>query len=124
MCSIDVRPFLQSSFNNSPPNAAWPHEPGKFVGPCIAFFQWVDEGEDKFWVKTMKDALEAVRRVAIEEGVTRDDAPVYLNVTLEDTPVEHIYRGNLQKLREVRARYDPDNFWSLTGGFRIPLPGN
>lgn len=72
----------------------------------------------------MTDALNAIRQVAESEGVTTNDTPVYLNTTLEITPVEHIYRGNLEHLGRVRAKYDPDDVMSLTGGFKISMPAN
>lgn len=70
----------------------------------------------------MKNTLDALRKVAESEKVTSDDAPVYLNTTLEDTPVEKIYQKNLEHLKLMRERYDPNGIMSLTGGFKIPLP--
>lgn len=121
-CLIDVWPFLPSIFDNSPKGAAWPHEAGDVFGPCLASFRWMDATEDEFWLKTMQDALDGIYEVAKAEGVTRDDAPVYLNTSLETTPVDKIYRGNLEHLEAIRAKYDPDDVMSLTGGFNISLP--
>ena len=115
-------PFLPGIFDKSPEGAAWPHAPGKVFGPCLTYFLWEDEKEDGFWIERMKSALEEIRKVALEEGVTTNDAAIYMNTALEDTPVEHIYQGNLEHVREVRKKYDPDDFMSMTGGFRIPLP--
>ena len=72
----------------------------------------------------MTNTLNAIRQVAESEGVTTNDAPVYLNTTLEITPVEHIYRGSLERLERVRAKYDPDDVVSLTGGFKVSMPAN
>lgn len=72
----------------------------------------------------MTDALNAIRQVAESEGVTTHEAPVYLNTTLEFTPVGCIYQGNLEHLKGIRVKYDPDDVMSLTGGFKISLPVN
>lgn len=121
-CFIKVWPFLSSIFDKSPDHAAWPHKKGEVYGPCWAYFQWTDEREDRFWLEKMRNTLEALRKVAESEKVTSDDAPVYLNTTLEDTPVEKIYQKNLEHLKLMRGRYDPKGIMSLTGGFKIPLP--
>jgi hypothetical protein len=89
----------------------------KAFGPCAAHFLWEDQKTDGLWIKTVKGAseeirkvvLEEIRKVALEEEATTNDAPIYSNFTLEDTPVEHIYRENLQRLREVRKNCNPDD---------------
>ena len=123
-CLTEVWPFLPTIFDHGLPGAAWPHEPGKVFGPCLASFRWTDEEKDGFWLQKMTDALNAIRQVAESEEVTTNDAPIYLNTTLEFTPVENIYRGNLEHLKGIRAKYDPDDIMSLTGGFKISLPAN
>lgn len=115
-------PFLPSIFDNSPKGAAWPHKEGDVFGPCLASFRWTDAKEDQFWLDTIQDALDEIYKVAKAEGVTRGDAPVYLNTSLETTSVEQIYQGNLEHLEAIRAKYDPDDVMSLTGGFKISLP--
>lgn len=70
----------------------------------------------------MKSVLKTLRDVALREGCTTEDAPVYSNCALEDTSVEQIYRGNLKKLIKVRQKYDPEDIMGQAGGFKIPLP--
>lgn len=69
----------------------------------------------------MQTALDNIRRVAVEDGCASDDLPYYLNTSLETVPVEWIYKENLEALGRVRAKYDPENVFGNTGGFRIPL---
>jgi hypothetical protein len=89
----------------------------------LAYYQWKDAKDDKYWVDEMKRALTEIRKVALEEGCTTRNAPVYGNTSLEDTPVKDIYRGNLKNLSAIRAMYDPNNVMGNAGGFRIPLSG-
>jgi len=44
---------------------------------------------------------------------------VYRNYALPDTPVEHIYAWNLPRLKEIRARVDPDDIMLRAGGYKI-----
>ena len=119
---VDIWPFLPTAFDNSTPSA-WPHEKGKVVGPLLAYFLWDYEEEDDFWVETMKQVLENLRKVALQEGCTTNDTPVYSNCALREyTTVEQVYRGNLGKLVDLRRKYDPEHVMNLTGGFKIEVP--
>ena len=73
--------------------------------------------------RRIKDALAAIYAVALEEGCTSPDLPIYSNTTLADTPLTDIYHDNLQVLSQIRQIYDPDNVMGRSGGFIIPLPG-
>jgi hypothetical protein len=121
---IEVWPFHPSIFDLSQPDAAWPHKPGDPYSPLIASFRWERPADDEFWLKEMNRSLDAILAVAVREGCARTDMPRYSNTSLETVPVGMIYGGNaqLEKLGKVRARYDPDDVMSRTGGFKIPLP--
>lgn len=123
MVSIGVWPFLPGIFEKSPSKAAWPHR-GKAFYPVVAEYMWAkNTGSSGFWIKEIKDALAAIYAVALEEGCTSPDLPIYSNTTLADTPLTDIYHDNLQVLSQIRQIYDPDNVMGRSGGFIIPLPG-
>ena len=54
------------------------------------------------------------------EGYTEiKSSPLYPNYATWDAPLERIYGPNLEKLREVKRRVDPDDVMGLAGGFKI-----
>ncbi|KIY62385.1 hypothetical protein CYLTODRAFT_361562, partial [Cylindrobasidium torrendii FP15055 ss-10] len=53
------------------------------------------------------------------DGQDLSNAPLYPNYAIFDTPLEKIYGVNLEKLKEVKARVDPENVMGLAGGFKI-----
>ncbi|KAG8905914.1 hypothetical protein FRB99_007994 [Tulasnella sp. 403] len=120
---VDIWPFLQTAYDSSPPGwTAWPHKKGKVFGPLLAYFLWDKAEDDDFWVKKMERILKNLRTVALREGCTTNDAPVYSNCALaENTTVEDVYKGNLERLKKLRRKYDPDDVMRGAGGFRIPL---
>lgn len=120
---MDIWPFLPTIFDNSPPEAAWPHKKGEVYGPIVTYFLWENEKDDDHWLGVLTETLERLRQVALKEGVTKDDVPYYWNTSLEPEyiTVEQIYRGNLDRLKKLRAKYDPNDVMGLTGGFRIPI---
>jgi len=124
MIAAGIWPFRAKMFENSA-GGAWPHERQKPNGPFHFYFYWEGEQNDEKWIGQLKTALKNVREKAIEEGCAAEDAPVYLNTALAEddyATVENIYRGNLDKLRGLRRKYDPSGVMDRTGGFRIPFP--
>ena len=81
--------------------------------------RWKDRKEDDFWLDVLRKMTREVQEIALQEGCTTVDAPVYYNLALEGTPVEDIYRENLQQLRELRKAVDPERVMDKTGGFRL-----
>ena len=76
----------------------------------------------------MDDTLDAIRTVAMANGCTIPDAPVYLNTSLLDTPpnpkvktsVQDVYLKNYKILRRLRRKFDPDDVMQRAGGWVIP----
>nr|AGK29878.1 FAD-binding protein [Volvariella volvacea] len=116
----NIWPLSPTMFENSPPSA-WPHGPDTAFFPLPIRCLWQGKEDDKYWLDTLAAVTEKVRRYAIEQGCTTDGAPVYYNLALDGTDVSLIYRENLPRLVDIRARYDRLGVMNRTGGFRIPL---
>ena len=67
----------------------------------------------------VRSILDKIRDVAIADGQNVSHAAKYVNYALFGTPLEDIYGGNLERLREIRAAIDVDNVMGLTGGWRF-----
>jgi hypothetical protein len=64
-----------------------------------------------------KTATRRIRKAAVDDGV--DIGASYPNYAISDTPLEEMYGTNIQKLREIKVRVDPDNVMGLAGGFKF-----
>lgn len=118
--SFEIWPFHKDSFNGiTLKDSAWPHEEGKVCGPLIGIFEWSGEENDYFWLTEIKKALEMLNEVALEEGCTTNDLPIYLNITLENTSIKEIYGDNYDELKVIRNSYDPKNVMGQAAGFII-----
>lgn len=121
---IDIWPFTNTMFNSSTPSA-WPHTKGSQNGPILAYFLWEGSDNDYFWINLMENALAAIKeKVSKARGPNAKPLPVYSNTTLESTTVEEIYGENLDKLKQLRKKFDPELIMDLagSGGFKIPHP--
>lgn len=108
--SFEIWPFHKDSFNGiKREDAAWPHEAGKVSGPLVGWFEWTGRENDAFWLAEITKSLEKIHDVALVDGCTTDSLPMYLNITLESTSAEDIYRDNYEDLKRLRRTYDPNN---------------
>ena len=95
MVVTEIWPFLPTMFDQSV-DSAWPHRRGEPNGPLVVYFMWEGSKNDGVWVDQMKEALACVRQVALEEGCTTNNVPVYCNTTLDViTTPKQIYRDHL-----------------------------
>lgn len=122
--SFDIWPFHKKAFDGvRREDSAWPHEEGKVFGPLVGWFDWSGKDNDKYWLKKIANSLEALRKVALQENCTTEDLPMYLNITLEDTPVKDIYRDHYEALKPLRLECDRNNVMGLAAGFVINPSG-
>jgi Berberine and berberine like len=118
--SFEIWPFHKDSFNGiTIKDSAWPHEEKNVFGPLIGWFEWSGAENDDFWLAEIKKALEKLHDVALEEGCTTNDLPIYLNITLESTSAQEIYGVNYDELKDIRSKYDPTNVMGQAAGFII-----
>ncbi|EEB93096.1 hypothetical protein MPER_08297 [Moniliophthora perniciosa FA553] len=92
---------------------------GRFLCPSVMEFHYVDEADDEFFIDALFRAQQAIQARAIEEGQSFPDDVLYNNYAPADTPLELLYGDNLERLREIKRRVDPENIMSLAGGFKI-----
>jgi hypothetical protein len=118
---MDVWPFGPKIFNRSK-DAAWPHPQGNSYGPCLAYYRWNNQKDDVAWLNEMTRALQAIWNAAVLEGCTDSNVPFYSNTSLNTVNPTEIYKGNYERLRIIRSKYDPNDVMSNAAGFRIPLP--
>lgn len=68
----------------------------------------------------MRQSIETLKQVAIEEGIYRDTFTAYPNYAISGTTAEELYGAkNAARLRAIRDQIDPDRVMDLAGGFSI-----
>ena len=67
----------------------------------------------------MRSFSASVREKAIKLGVSKTTDAHYPNYAHADTDVALIYGENLGRMREIAARYDPEQVMTLTDGFIV-----
>ena len=68
---------------------------------------------------TLRSIAGAIRAAALADGQNVSHAAKYPNYALFGTPLEDMYGGNVERLREIRAAVDPEDVMGLTGGWKF-----
>jgi FAD/FMN-containing dehydrogenase len=67
----------------------------------------------------MHRSVASILAAGIKDGQDLTNAAPYVNYALFGTPLERIYGGQLERLREIKRKYDPENIMALTGGWKL-----
>lgn len=87
--------------------------------PINLVVAWSDPSADEKMYQAMVQSAEYLRVKAIEEGQDVANVALYPNVAVYGTPLEDMYGSNLERLRKIRAVYDPTRVMDLAGGWKF-----
>ncbi|KAK7050807.1 hypothetical protein VNI00_004918 [Paramarasmius palmivorus] len=117
MLGVISEPFAQPNAHST--DSAYPNPPGRFVCPTGVEGYWPDSADDDFFFNAISEAKQAIQARAIAEEQSFADDIIYNNYAPADTPLELLYGDNLERLREIKRRVDPQNVMGLAGGFKF-----
>ncbi|KAH9830759.1 FAD dependent oxidoreductase [Rhodofomes roseus] len=116
--SYDVEPILPSVFSHGT-DSAWPPSRENGILPLNIYYAWASPDNDTLINQIMVQSAEYLTQIAVAEGQDIAQTSLYPNYAIYNTTMERIYAGNLPRLREVKAKYDPFNVMSLSGGWKF-----
>ncbi|CAL1714340.1 unnamed protein product [Somion occarium] len=118
--SFDVEPFLPSLFSHAEESsAAYPPTRARALLPTNIYFAWLLSASDDLMIESARKSAQQLTQVALSEGQDISDAPMYGNYAIYDTPLERIFGDNLDRLKAIKAQYDPNNVMGLAGGWKL-----
>jgi hypothetical protein len=89
------------------------------VLPSSLYFGWSDKSLDEYIYEEMSELSASLIEAGIKDGQDLEDAAHYPNYALHGTPLEQMYGDNVERLYNIRRRYDPFRVMDLTGGFKL-----
>jgi len=116
--SYDVEPFLSSYLSHGSPSA-WPPSRSTALLPINLYYAWALPENDTAIYEAMIQSVEHLTRVAIAGGQDVAAAPLYPNYVVDGVPVERMYEENLERLKAIKAVYDPAGVMRLAGGWNF-----
>ncbi|TFY66023.1 hypothetical protein EVG20_g5066 [Dentipellis fragilis] len=110
--------FLPSMFSHGS-SSAYPPDRSITIEPINLLFGWTDPTATGRMHDAMVQSANQMKAVAVADGQDVANAAIYSNYALGDVPLEAVYGGNVERLHELKKRYDPDNVMGLAGGFKF-----
>ncbi|KAJ7756645.1 FAD dependent oxidoreductase [Mycena metata] len=117
--SYNVEPFFPNIYTHNKVPTAFPFARSPPTIPLNLQFTWTSPSSDDIAHAAMRASADHLTQVAVQSGQPVAQAPLYPNYALFDTPLERLYGSNLQRLRAIKARVDPNNVMGLAGGWRF-----
>ncbi|TFK34307.1 FAD-binding domain-containing protein [Crucibulum laeve] len=115
-----IEPFHPEIYSHNTTATAFPSDRSVPFYPYVIWFSWTDESQDEYFYAAAKESANRILEVAEAEGQHGvADLPLYSNPALFDTPLERIYGTHVPRLREIKAKVDPENVMGLAGGFKF-----
>jgi hypothetical protein len=111
-------PFESDILTHGGPSA-YPPDRSLAVLPSPMLYAWTDEGADTHMADAMRRSAAYLVDVGIQDGQDLKNAAPYVNYALFGTPLEKLYGGHLERLREIRMKYDPEDVMGLAGGWKF-----
>ena len=100
--------------------SAYPPDRTYGYTPLGILYSWEDAKYDEDFYNAARESTRRITQAAIEEGQDIQYAPKYPNYAMHDTPLDEMYgEKNLERLRELKKRVDPENVMGLAGGFKF-----
>ncbi|KAL1673687.1 hypothetical protein EV122DRAFT_254991 [Schizophyllum commune] len=119
--SYFLEPFVPNYLSHAPEHSsAFPPSRKTRILPTAIAVGWTSPSLDAKGMQVTKDLGTALSAYASD--VDNQDLSgyyIYPNYALADVRVEDMYGDNLEKMREVRERIDPNGLMALAGGFKV-----
>jgi hypothetical protein len=125
-----VESFMPSILSHAAPlpgfrtPSAWPPTRAFALFPSEVWYVWNDTAEDAAVIGAQAASAARLRAKAVELGQVQADPQYsdwseYPNYAPYWMTKEDIWGGNVERLEEVKAVYDPEDVMGLTGGFKL-----
>jgi hypothetical protein len=116
--TFNLEPFEPDIFTHGAPSA-YPPDRSRTIHPSLLIISWNDKDLDQHMYDSIRNLSVSLLETAMKDGQDLKDAGPYTNYAVYGTPVEKIYGKNVERLREIKEKYDPFHVMDLTGGFKF-----
>ncbi|KAF8463791.1 FAD-binding domain-containing protein [Russula ochroleuca] len=113
-----LEPFEPDFLTHGKPSA-YPPDRSLAVLPSLVYVGWTSSSTDVYMADAAHRSAASLVEAAIQDGQDLKNAGPYVNYAIFGTPLERMYGKHLERLREIRKKYDPENVMGLTGGWKF-----
>ena len=116
--TVVLEPFDKGLFSHGS-ESAYPPDRSHAIFPTVLVVAWSNSSLDETMANALRNISNTIRAVALADGQNVSHAAIYPNYALFGTPLEDMYGGNVERLRQIRAAIDPEDVMGLAGGWKF-----
>ena len=109
-----LKPFNAGLFSHGSPSA-YPPDRSHALFPSDLDISWSNASLDETMANALRDSAKTIHDVALADGQNVSHVAVYANYANFGTPLEDIYGGNVARLRNIKAKVDPERVMPVMG---------
>ena len=113
-----MEPFEPDFLTHGEPSA-YPPDRSLAVFSSLVSVSWNNASVDGIMEEAVRLSAASLVEAGIRDGQDLKNAAPYVNYALFGTPLERMYGGHLERLREIRKKYDPEDIMGLAGGWKF-----
>jgi hypothetical protein len=113
-----LEPFDKDMFAHGS-GSAYPPDRSHAIFPAVIGVGWSNAAFDKNMSNALRRMSGAIRTTALADGQNVSHAAAYVNYAHFDRPLEDMYGGNVDRLRQIRLAVDPEVIMGLAGGWKF-----
>ncbi len=118
--SYDIEPFTQAILSHNTTFTAYPPDRSVVMSPFNINYAWASAEFDTDFYAAVRQSKATLRSALFLNGQSvANGASAYPNYALFDTPLNQMYGANIQRLKALTKKVDPDNVMGLAGGFKF-----
>jgi Berberine and berberine like len=110
---------LEPGFLTHGSPSAYPPDRSLEILPSIIYLAWTETSADEFMTEAIRLSAASSVEAGIQDGQDLMNAAPYVNYALFGTPLEVMYGEHLERLREIKKKYDPEDVMGLAGGWKF-----
>ena len=113
-----LEPFVNGIFSHGS-DSAYPPDRSHDIFPTIVIVLWSNTSLDETMANALRSITNTIQAAALADGQNVSHAAIYPNYALFGTPLEDMYGGNVERLRQIRAAIDPEDVMGFAGGWKF-----
>ncbi|PFH46243.1 hypothetical protein AMATHDRAFT_155816 [Amanita thiersii Skay4041] len=115
----NIEPFLPTILSHAESPTAFPPSRTKAFYPFNIYYSWTDPTADDVMFEKARQSSARIWEAAIRGDPSIADGTIYPNYAIAGTTLENMYGGNVDRLKALKRRVDPNNVMGLAGGFKF-----
>jgi hypothetical protein len=117
LVAYTIETFERGLLTHGSPSADPPDRSLAIIAYNI-YFAWAKTSANEFIAEAMRLSAASLVETGIQDGQDLMNTAPHVNYALFGTPLEAMYGEYLERLHEIKKKYEPEDVMGLAGGWK------